>query len=176
MIARRLTPYFYFIILLPTLLRADTVTVLGARAPFFNLPNQNSSAPAAFKLSSQFSPDSQHAVIVSFFASWCAPCRQELPFLQSCSDSLAPQGLRLVAICLDPLYIKNQRQMVREMKLTCPVLHDRNGTLAMRFGFKKSLPYSVFITRKGVIAGVSTGYDTTRNAGIYEKIRGILEQ
>jgi hypothetical protein len=77
---------------------------------------------------------------------------------------------------LDPLYIKNQRQMVREMKLTCPVLHDRNGTLAMRFGFKKSLPYSVFITRKGVIAGVSTGYDTTKNAGIYEKIRGILEQ
>ena len=88
---------------------------------------------------------------------------------------MASQGLRLVAICLDPLYIKNQRQMVREMKLTCPVIHDRTGTTALRFGFKKSLPYSVFITRKGVIAGVSTGYDTTKNAEIYEKIRLILE-
>jgi len=176
MIARRLTPYFYFIILLSTLLRADTVTVLGSRAPLFNMPDQNSPAPAAFKLSSQFLPDSQNAVIVSFFASWCAPCRQELPFLQSCADSLAPQGLRLVAICLDQLYIKKQRQMVREMKLTCPVIHDRTGTTALRFGFNKSLPYSVFITRKGVIAGVSTGYDTTKNAEIYEKIRLILEQ
>jgi thiol-disulfide isomerase/thioredoxin len=178
MIARRLTPFLYFILLASTFLKADTATVLGARAPHINMPDLNGvgNVSCTLHLAEHFLPDSQHAVIVSFFAEWCAPCRQELPFLQSCADSLAHEGLRLVAVCLDRLYIKKQRQAVRDMKLTCPVIHDRTGTTALRFGFNKSLPYSVFITRKGMIAGVSTGYDSTKNAEIYEKIRVILEQ
>jgi thiol-disulfide isomerase/thioredoxin len=178
MIVKRLAPSLFCIVLFSMFSRADTVTVLGTRVPLFNMPDRNSpgNVSCTLRLADQFSPDSRHAVIVSFFAEWCAPCRQELPFLQKCADSLADQGLRLVVVCLDRLYIKKQREAVREMKLTCPVVHDRFGTLAQRLGFKKALPYTVFVNRKGMITGVSTGYEPSMNAGILEKIQAALQQ
>jgi thiol-disulfide isomerase/thioredoxin len=73
---------------------ANISTVVGKPAPVFRLPNQNSATPLQFSLPEHLSADSAHAVIVSFFAQYCNPCRVELPILQKMADSLAGSGLR----------------------------------------------------------------------------------
>jgi alkyl hydroperoxide reductase subunit AhpC len=168
--------YLYAIILFSSAISSDSSSVIGAPVPLFAMSNVNSQTgvPCTLRLADHFSSDSQHAVILAFFAEWCAPCRLELPFLQHCADSLASQGLRLITASLDPLYIKKQRQAVKDMKLTCPIVHDRYAVLARRLGFAKTLPYTVFIDRKGFIKEVSTGYETAGNESILNKIQAIL--
>ena len=156
--------------------QTDTVSLIGKPAPQFRLANLNSQEPASFALTDWFAPDSGHAVIVSFFATWCAPCRQELPFLQTMVDSLAGNGLRMVAVCVDSAYGEKQKMMVAQARLTGPVVHDKFGIIARRFECGKALPYTVFINRKGLVAAVSVGYDAAKNAGIIHSINLILKE
>lgn len=154
-----------WVLLLAALLaQADTSSLIGKPAPRFRLANQNAGVGASFSLDEWFSADSSHDVIVSFFATWCAPCRKELPFLQHMADSLSGRGLRLVAVCMDSAYGQKQKQMVTDLKLTCPVVHDKFGIIARRFECGKALPYTVFIGRTGTVAAVSTGFDDKKKS------------
>ncbi|KMQ52279.1 thioredoxin family protein [Chitinispirillum alkaliphilum] len=116
----------------------------------------------------------EHAVIVAFFATWCAPCWLELPFLQSVTDSLYDEGLRIVYISVDNSYGDEQREMVETLKLTGPVIHDRLGIVARRYEFTRALPYTVYINRLGQVSYISQGYTPEMNAALLEKIDHIL--
>ena len=156
--------------------QTDTANIIGKPAPRFRLTDQNVGNGVSFSLDAWFSADSSHGVIVSFFATWCAPCRKELPYLQKMADSLSVSGLRLVAVCVDSAYGPKQKQMVTDLKLTCPVIHDKFGIVARRFGCGKALPFTVFINRNGMIAAVSTGYDASKNTELIHSISSILKE
>lgn len=146
----------------------------GTSAPLFRLPNQNAPQPSPFALGDQFKPDSQHAVVLSFFAAWCKPCRKELPFLQGVADSLRGQGVRLVAVSVDTVFGDEQRGMVSELQLTCPVVHDKFGIVARRYACGNALPYTVFIGRNGKVRASSVGYDTHKNTTILKETAALI--
>lgn len=132
------------------------------------------SAPA-FRLAILNRPGKEmvsHAVIVSFFATWCAPCREEIPFLQKLTDSLSSEGLRLVTVCVDTVYGKKQSDMVKALKLTSPVVHDKFGIVARRFECPKALPYTVYIDRNGVVKAAESGFSEEKK----EMIRKIVAE
>ncbi len=148
--------------------------LIGRSAPIFRLPVQNSPQEERFKMDDWVSPESQYAVIVAFFATWCGPCWLELPFLQSVTDSLYTEGLRLVFISVDNPYGPEQKEMVEKLELKSPVIHDRLGIVARRFEFPNALPYTVYINREGVVKYISTGYTPEMNDDLLEKINSIL--
>ena len=156
--------------------QTDTSSLIGKPAPQFRLADQNAGDGSIFSLSEWFSADSSRGVIVSFFATWCEPCRKELPFLQHTTDSLFTRDLRMVAVCIDTVYGPKQKQLVADLKLSCPVIHDRFGIVAQRFGCGKALPYTVFINRNGMVTSFSTGYDFSKNTGIIRSINLILDK
>jgi peroxiredoxin len=152
----------------------DSSSLVGKSAPLFRLPNENAAKPVPFKLADHFSPDSQHAVIVSFFATWCVPCRKELPFLQHCTDSLRNDGLRLVAVCVDTVYGAMQKKMVSGLKLTCPVVSSTTGILAKRFEVSQALPQTIFIDRHGIVQAKTVGFGEKEILDVRQAIEKIL--
>lgn len=152
----------------------NSVTAAGKPAPLFRSQNLNAASPVQVNLAEQFSDDSQHAVIVSFFATWCAPCRQELLFWQHVADSLTSQGLRLIAVCVDTVYGTPQKKMVHDLKLVCPVIHDKNGKVARLYSYRKVLPYTVFINTRGFVTETLIGYHPKKNAAMVRRIRRMM--
>jgi cytochrome c biogenesis protein CcmG, thiol:disulfide interchange protein DsbE len=152
----------------------DSTSIVGQAAPSFRLLNQNGTGSGQFNLNDQFLPDSQHAVIISFFATWCAPCRKELPFLQKAADSLHQSGLRLVAICIDSVFGDKARKMVTDLRLKCPVVSTTTGILAKRYGVSHELPQTFFIDRKGVVQAKTVGFGKKEIAACRQGIKTIV--
>lgn len=86
-------------------------------------------------------------VLLNFWASWCEPCRAEMPALEQLAARYEPQGLQLVAINYreaEPVV----RRFVQTMALQLPVLRDADGAVAQAFGVH-IFPGTVGINRQG---------------------------
>ena len=97
------------------------------------------------------------AVLVNVWASWCAPCRAEMPAMQRVYDEYKDQGLVVLAVnstVQDSL--ANVQSFAAELGLTFPILLDTDGTATALYQVR-ALPYSFFIGRDGVIREVVPG-------------------
>jgi len=96
-------------------------------------------------------------VMVTFWATWCGPCRVELPHLEKLYQERKGKGFEILAVNGD----EDRAAMVtylRERPLTFPVLVDAKNRAARRFGVE-SLPTSVLIDRRGRVRHVLHGLD-----------------
>jgi thiol-disulfide isomerase/thioredoxin len=101
------------------------------------------------------------AVVISFFASWCEPCKRELPFLAQLDRLYRERGLRVLAVNIDQedAGIEAARRMITAARVTYPVLSDRFNFLARRYlGDQAPLPSVFLVRRDGTIARVERGY------------------
>ena len=97
-------------------------------------------------------------LVLNFWASWCAPCREEIPHLIQAQRSYGGRGVQIVGVAVDSpdkagLY-------AREMGVDYPVLVDEAGGLALakRLGNRPSvLPFTVIIDPQGRVAGTVVG-------------------
>lgn len=97
------------------------------------------------------------AVIVNLWASWCSPCRAEMPALQRIYDANRARGLEIVAV--NTTFQDSEAgaaQFVREFSLTFPVALDRAGEVSRSY-LLRALPTTFFIDRSGVIRQVVLG-------------------
>lgn len=98
-------------------------------------------------------------VLLNFWASWCPPCREELPSLQRLHDSLGGEGLRVIAVSVDAGSSEAVSRFVERNGVTLPVLHDRGGGVARRYRVR-AYPTSVVVDRAGrVVARVPSAWD-----------------
>jgi peroxiredoxin len=91
-------------------------------------------------------------VVVNFWASWCAPCRKELPVMNQWHESWAPRGGRVVAISVDT-DVRKARRFATDAKLTLTVLHDGPDGLARAIDIP-SLPCTFLLDRDGRVVSV----------------------
>jgi thiol-disulfide isomerase/thioredoxin len=94
-------------------------------------------------------------VVVGFWASWCKPCRHEMPKLAALNEKLAPKGGRVIAISIDhdP---ENARRFAKKLGLTLPIYADGPDGLARTLDLKQ-IPYTVVLDRDGRVAYTATG-------------------
>jgi peroxiredoxin len=95
------------------------------------------------------------AVLVNFWATWCPPCREEMPAMERLYQQYRDRGLVLVAVSLDtnPDVVM---PFVREQKLTFPIALDPKAEVANRYGVR-ALPSSFVVDRKGTMAALALG-------------------
>lgn len=97
-------------------------------------------------------------VVVNFWATWCEPCREEMPQFVKAQEALGGKGLQFVGIAIDqPDKI---RQFTNELKLNYPSLIGGYGALELSksFGNKiMALPFTVIVARDGQVAYTQLG-------------------
>jgi len=101
---------------------------LGGTAPSFALPDLRGNQ---IQLAAEIK--SHRVTLVNFWATWCPPCRQEIPELIALYKRYKPQGLQLLAVDLreDPGEVK---AFAARQGMTFPVLIDSNGRVADKYG------------------------------------------
>lgn len=111
--------------------------------------------------------------ILTFWASWCAPCRAELPALQEVYRQHRAKGLEVVAINVDRDTEKG-RAMAKQLGLDFPLIADPGSDLMGRFD-TRGLPTAFWIDRDGVIRSRSVGFDEKKGvAAVLEKLLPML--
>lgn len=96
-------------------------------------------------------------VIVNLWASWCGPCKAEMPALQKVSDSLADEGLVVLGVNSTVQDSEaNARAFVADHALTFAILLDRDGAVGDVYRLR-SLPTTFIVDRAGVISDVLIG-------------------
>lgn len=170
------------LIALPAL--AEDLAEVDKLAPSFRLPPYNGKVvgDGFVGLDKYVGPDASDkktkAVLVSFMASFCAPCKKELPVLQALHEKHKDAGLRILAVSIDT-EVEGQKkidELIAENKITFPVLKDRFNIVARRWlGTKSPLP-SLFVVRPdGTIASVHRGYSQDGAALLSKEVEAALK-
>ncbi len=113
-------------------------------------------------------------VVLNFWASWCAPCRRELPVLDALHASLKGHGARIVAVSVDA-EAANARRFQQKLGLSLPIAHDGPDGLARRLDLP-SLPYTVVLGRDGRVAWSTQSSDARALAALEAETRRLLAE
>jgi cytochrome c biogenesis protein CcmG/thiol:disulfide interchange protein DsbE len=121
---------------------------VGFAAPDFTLETQDGGTISLADLRGQ-------VVLVNFWATWCPPCRAEMPDIQQVYDRYREQGFTVLAV--------NQQEgeaqvapFADQMGLTFPILMDRDGSVSARYRVN-GLPSTFFVDRDGIVQNVTLG-------------------
>ena len=97
-------------------------------------------------------------VLINFWATWCAPCREEMPALQAAYENLADRGLVVLGVNWTQVdNLADVETFVTELGLTFPILLDSDGTVSEDLYQVLGLPTSVLVGRDGTIRAVRIG-------------------
>jgi cytochrome c biogenesis protein CcmG, thiol:disulfide interchange protein DsbE len=91
-----------------------------------------------------------HVTLVNIWATWCVPCKQEMPAMQLLYDSLSARGFRIAAVSIDQEGPEVVRQFAEDLKLTFDILQDRSGNIQQSYQ-TTGVPESFLIDASGVI-------------------------
>lgn len=96
-------------------------------------------------------------VIINLWASWCPPCRAEMPALQNIHDEFGDQGLTILAVnATNQDDLDSAIAFVDEHQLTFPILLDTEGKVSASYQLR-SLPTTFFVEASGIIQEVVVG-------------------
>ncbi|MGZ8460922.1 MAG: redoxin domain-containing protein [Candidatus Deferrimicrobiaceae bacterium] len=119
-------------------------------APSFSLPDTNGNVYSSAKLTGK-------PVVINFFATWCPPCKAEIPGFVEVYDRHRPEGFELIGISLDTDTRKNLPGFLMSNKIGYTILFGDLAT-ARAYGGVSSIPTTFFIGKDGEIKNVHVGY------------------
>jgi peroxiredoxin len=88
--------------------------------------------------------------LVNIWATWCGPCRAEMPSMQRAYAQLKDRGFEIAAVSIDEGSVEDVKAFQREFGLTFDILHDRSGRVQQVYQ-TTGVPESFLLDRKGVI-------------------------
>jgi len=112
-------------------------------------------------------------VVLNFWATYCIPCRQEMPDLAVIQNEFAPLGVQVVGVSTDDIADRSKvLQFVKETKVNFPIWIGGSAEHMVRFGLGTALPGTVVIDREGKIAKIISG--VIDQAMIRKQIEALL--
>jgi peroxiredoxin len=88
--------------------------------------------------------------IVNIWATWCGPCKEEMPAMQRTYADLQAQGFKILAVSIDEAAGSEVKKFADEMGITFPLLHDKSGRIQQLYQ-TTGVPESFLLDRDGTI-------------------------
>jgi thiol-disulfide isomerase/thioredoxin len=100
---------------------------------------------------------SGRTLVINFWATWCEPCRREIPLLEAIQRENTGKNIEILGIAVD--HPDSVQKMVKDLKIGYPVLVGEKGGLAAvsAFGMDTVLPFTVFADPQGRIVTLKVG-------------------
>lgn len=136
----------------------------GTKAPDFTAPTADGKK---FTLSDSFKKNPK-VVVLDIWATWCPPCRAEIPYLVKMHKDYAKKGVAVVGLSVDADQEK-LKTFIKDNKIEYAVPMDPNGEKYARNYKIQGIPTTYIIDRKGVIRFVHTGFSGKADAEKMEK-------
>lgn len=112
-------------------------------------------------------------VLINFWATWCPPCRLEMPTMQQIYAEYKASGFEILAISIEPDAEQAISDFVKELRLTFPILLDPDMKVARKFRVI-GLPVSVLIDRQGIIRAKEVGYHDWTSKASRKQVETLL--
>ena len=113
-------------------------------------------------------------VMLNFWASWCGPCRQEMPHLEKMYKEYSQAGFTILAISVDEDTAEADRFM-SELKVTFPYLYDNNNKVSELFGVE-AMPTTILIDRLGRKRFMHKGYQPGFEQKYLREVKLLLRE
>lgn len=114
-------------------------------------------------------------VVLSFWATWCGPCKEEMPHLQRMYSEHEDEGLVVLSISTDDARSASKvKPYIKKNGYTFPVLLDRDSSVIGSYNPAKTLPFTVVIDRAFEISKVTSGYNPGDETALEELVTGLL--
>lgn len=111
-------------------------------------------------------------VLLNFWATWCPPCRKEMPSMVSLYQKLKDHGLKIVAVSVDRS-LDDLTGFVREYSIPFEVLHDAKTEVSHRYGVYR-YPETFLIDRSGKVHSHLVGAVDWMDPKVYQVIQAML--
>jgi cytochrome c biogenesis protein CcmG/thiol:disulfide interchange protein DsbE len=110
-------------------------------------------------------------VLIDFWASWCEPCKKELPVLARLAPRLKEKGVEIVSINIDEKKA-NAEQFMKEHGLDLTVVYDKDHKIVGQWEPPK-MPTSFVVDRAGVIRAINAGFDSGDESKLEKQLTAI---
>ncbi len=147
-----------------------TVAVAGSSsgpAPDFSLQSLDGSTVRLSDLKGQ-------VVLINFWATWCAPCREEMPLLDAIYQKYNRLGVELLGINVEE-DASGAQEYLNETPVTFPILFDPDGRVSKQYQVK-AMPSTILVDRHGNVRHIHYGYKPGYENDYQDQIRALVRE
>ncbi|MEO8309297.1 MAG: TlpA disulfide reductase family protein [Pseudomonadota bacterium] len=113
-------------------------------------------------------------VMINFWASWCGPCRTEMPILEKLSAKYKPMGFAMIGVNVEP-DSKVAADWLKVTPVTFPILFDTKSEVSKLYSVS-SMPSTVIVDRKGNLRWKHVGYKAGDENQYLDQIRALVRE
>jgi peroxiredoxin len=111
-------------------------------------------------------------VLINFWASWCGPCRQEMPILQKIHERYEPLGFTVLGVNVDEKEDK-ARRIIERLNVDFPLLLDTGQSVSKAYDVN-AMPFTVLVDRDGKVGYIHRGYKPGDENQYVNRLRQLL--
>lgn len=150
-----------------SLLATTIVSGADTMAPDFNLPGKSGTPIVLSKYKGS-------VVMLNFWASWCGPCRTEMPLMDQIYKKYAKAGFVLLGVNVDTDSADAQK-FLSQVPVSFPIAYDRDNKVSKLYNVAE-MPSTFFIDRKGHLRELHRGYNPGDENGYLREIRTLINE
>jgi thiol-disulfide isomerase/thioredoxin len=146
---------------------ASSASPASGPAPQFSMPARGGSTLSLGQYKGQ-------VVMLNFWASWCGPCRQEMPLLENIYKKYNKLGFTLIGVNVEP-DSKAADEWLKQTPVSFPVIYDKDSQVSKLYDVA-GMPSTVIIDRKGNIRVLHRGYKPGDENEYLDSIRTLVRE